>query len=239
MGLQQGFTKFSCFICEWSSRATDLHYIQKDWPPRMCLTPGKMNVNNTPLISPEKIILPALHIKLGIVKQLVKAMDTNKPAFTYLREKFPRLSEAKIKEGIFVGPQIRDIFKDPKFENLLDYDDKQVWDAVCQVCTNFLGNVRSEYYEDLVHDMLALYQKFGCRMSLKLHFLDSHLDFFPANCGKFSDEHGERFHQDMSVIEQRYQGMWSASMLADYCWMIFRDNPDVEYKRKSKRTRQA
>ncbi|GBM61396.1 hypothetical protein AVEN_70760-1 [Araneus ventricosus] len=194
---------------------------------------------NIPLVSPKENILPAIHIKLGIMKQLVKAMDTNKATFTYLREKFPRLSKAKIKEGIFVGPKIRDIFKDTEFENLLDYDEKQVWDAVSQVCTNFLRNIRSEYYEDLVHDMLARYQKFGCRMFLKLHFPDSHLDFFPANCGEFSVEHGERLHQDMSVIEQSYQGMLSVFMLADFCRMIFRHNPHVEYKLKSKRTRHS
>jgi len=28
-------------------------------------------------------------------------------------------------------------------------------------------------------------------MSLKIHFLHSHLDFFPSNLGDFSDEHGE------------------------------------------------
>ncbi len=99
------------------------------------------------------------------MKQLVKVMDTDKPAFAYMRTKFPRLSEAKIKEGIFVSPQVRDIFKDSKFENVLNHDEKQVWDSVCQVCTNFLGNIRSKYHEDLVNEMLALYQKFGCRMS--------------------------------------------------------------------------
>jgi len=36
-------------------------------------------------------------------------------------------------------------------------------------------------------------------MSLKIHFLHSHLDFFPSNLGDFSDEHGERFHQDISA----------------------------------------
>ena len=30
-------------------------------------------------------------------------------------------------------------------------------------------------------------------MSLKIHMLHSHLDFFPDNCGMFSDEYGERF----------------------------------------------
>jgi hypothetical protein len=40
----------------------------------------------------------------------------------------------------------------------------------------------------------------GCNMSLKIHFLESHLDFFPENLGEVSDEHGERFHQDRFSI---------------------------------------
>lgn len=54
-------------------------------------------------------------------------------------------------------------------------------------------------------------------MSLKIHFLDSHLDFFPENLGAISDEHGERFHQDIMQIEKRYNGKLSAAMLADFC----------------------
>lgn len=57
-------------------------------------------------------------------------------------------------------------------------------------------------------------------MSLNLHFLHSHLDFFPANLGDVSDEHGECFHQDISVIEKLYQGKDLCAMLADYCWTL-------------------
>jgi hypothetical protein len=39
------------------------------------------------------------------------------------------------------------------------------------------------------------------------------MDFFPDNMGSVSDEHGERFHQDISVMEKRYKGKWSAAML--------------------------
>ena len=35
--------------------------------------------------------------------------------------------------------------------------------------------------------------------------LDSHLDFFAENLGTMSDEQGERFHQDIASMEQRYQ----------------------------------
>ena len=40
-------------------------------------------------------------------------------------------------------------------------------------------------------------------MSLKIHFLHSHLDFFPENLGDESDEHAERFHHQMKVRETR------------------------------------
>jgi hypothetical protein len=70
-------------------------------------------------------------------------------------------------------------------------------------------------------------------MFLKIHFLDSHLDFFPDNLGAVNDEHGERFHQDISALKKRYQGQRSASMLSDYCWTVKRDVPDAKYRRKS------
>ena len=69
-------------------------------------------------------------------------------------------------------------------------------------------------------------------MSLKINFLDSHLDFFPENLGVVSDEHGERFHQDISHIERRYNGKWSEAMLADFCWSIRRETPVENIKRK-------
>jgi hypothetical protein len=59
------------------------------------------------------------------------------------------------------------------------------------------------------------------------------LDFFPENLGEFSDEHGERFHEDIMAMEKRYQGKWTSSMLAEYCWTLKSDVPDVKYRRKT------
>lgn len=237
LGMQLGYTKFCCFICEWDSRARAFHYIRKDWTTRNLLEPGAKNVQNKPLVDPEKILLPPLHIKLGLMKNFVKAMKKDGEAFKYLREKFPRLSEAKVKEGIFVGPQIRELFRDRYFDEVLQGDEKAAWQSFKDVCSNFLGNKRAENYKELVDALLSSYKKLGCNMSLKIHFLHSHLDFFPNNCGAVSDEHGERFHQDISAMEKRYQGKWSPSMLADYCWTVTRDAPDVAYKRQAKRRR--
>jgi hypothetical protein len=114
-----------------------------------------------------------------------------------------------------VGPQIRKLFRDVMFNNLLQGNKKKAWDTFRLVSTNFLGNIRGEKYKELIEDMLSLYHKLGCNMSLKIHMLHSHLDFFPDNCGMVSDEHGECFHQEIATIKKRYQGKWSTSMLAD------------------------
>jgi len=59
---------------------------------RKSLEPGIMNVENQPLVDPSKILLPSMHLKLGLMKNFVKAMNQERAAFTYLREKFPILS---------------------------------------------------------------------------------------------------------------------------------------------------
>ena len=63
----------------------------------------------------------------------------------------------------------------------------------------------------------------GLQHGTRIHFLHSHLDFFPENYGAVSDEHGESFYQDISSIEQRFQGKWNCAMQADYCWTLARD----------------
>ncbi|UYV61015.1 hypothetical protein LAZ67_1003112 [Cordylochernes scorpioides] len=138
-------------------------------------------------------------------------------------------SEAKIKEGIFVGPQIRELQQDGNFQNSLNEVEAAAWNSFRKVCKIFLGSVKVENYRHIVNDLLLSYKALGCNMSLKIHFLHSHLDFFPDNLGAVSDEHGERFHQDISSMEKRYQGKWSPGMLADYCWTLKRDLPQANF----------
>jgi len=127
------------------------------------------------------------------MKNFVKAMDRNGSVFKYQAEKFPRLSEAKIKEGVFVGPQIHKLFRDDMFNILLQGNEKRAWNAFRLVSANFPGNIWAGNYKELIKDMLSLYHKLGCNMSLMIHMLHSHLDFFPDNCGMVNDGHGEIF----------------------------------------------
>jgi len=82
--LQQGLKKYCCFICEWDSRAQSLHYSRKDWPARKSLEPGIMNVENQPLVEPNKILLPSMPLNFGLMKNFVKTMNQEEAAFTYL-----------------------------------------------------------------------------------------------------------------------------------------------------------
>ena len=63
-------------------------------------------------------MFPPLHIKLGLMKQFVTALDKASAAFEYLLDIFPKLSEAKVKAGVFVGPQIKKIMQDEELEKL-------------------------------------------------------------------------------------------------------------------------
>ena len=75
LGQQGGYTKHPCFLCYWDNRATDQHWVKKDWPSRQDLAVGDKNIINEPLVNRDRIILPPLHIKLGLMKQFVKALD--------------------------------------------------------------------------------------------------------------------------------------------------------------------
>jgi hypothetical protein len=89
-------------------------------------------------------------------------------------------------------------------------------------------------YKETVRNMLDKLKHLGCNMSLKLHFLVSHLDYFPPNVGAVSEEQCERFHQDLKDVERRYQGCWDVNMMADYCWSIAYDDPSREDSRTSR-----
>ena len=97
----------------------------------------------------------------------------------------------------------------------------------------FSTKVKAANVKDLVENRLSAYKNLGERTSLKMHFLHSHLDFFPKNLGDVSDEHGQRFHQDIKVMESRYQGKFNPNMMGDYCWFLHREIPTI-HKRKAR-----
>jgi hypothetical protein len=61
-----------------------------------------------------------------------------------LREKFPKFSDAKLKEGIFIEGKIREIINDDLFEHLLMETEKSLWLMFKAVGIYFLGNVTAK-----------------------------------------------------------------------------------------------
>jgi len=52
--------------------------------------------------------------------------------------------------------------------------------------------------------------------------------------GAIPDEHGERFHQDISQTEKRYSVKWSPNILSAYYWSLTQETPTGENKRHKK-----
>ena len=103
---QVGFTKFPCYLYLWDSRNTSLHYKQKKWSPRCSNYILGHSVKQKSLMEPKKVLVLPLHIKLGLIKQFVKSFNPEDDTFKHIQELFLKLSEAKVKIGIFWGPKV-------------------------------------------------------------------------------------------------------------------------------------
>ena len=107
--------------------------------------------------------------------------------------------------------------QDSEFKECLSSKERKAWLSLKNVIPNFLDNHKSKHYKRHVNEMMTQFYGLKINISLKIHFIHSHLDFFLGKLESVSDEHGERFHQDIATIEKRYQGKWSTSSLVDYC----------------------
>lgn len=170
---QAGYTKYLCFLCLWDSIDRQNHWKQKNWPPRS-LVVGEKNVLRDTLVPPEKVLLPPFHIKLGLMKQFVKALPKDSECLKYLGSRFPGLKETKLKEGFFVGPDIRKLISNKDFISSMTPTQKEAWVAFTVVIKNCLGDQKDPNYKEMVETMLKAFHKLGCSMSLKVNFLNSH-----------------------------------------------------------------
>lgn len=101
----------------------------KKWPLREKYIPGAKNVAHQALVDNANIYLPPFHVKLAIIKQFVKAMSIDGEGLKYLIHKFHRMKEAKRKDGIFFGLQIKQLFLDPTLQNKRNAFEKILWNS--------------------------------------------------------------------------------------------------------------
>jgi hypothetical protein len=197
--------------------------------------PSVRKILHTRLVAASKVVLPPLHIELGVMEQFVKALNEAGDCFKYICKKFTALTKAALKEGIFICPDITKAFSDATFESTMFATERAAWQAFRDAATKFLGNRKDSYYTNIVNKMLEAFKDLGCNMSLKFHFLHSHLDYFAENLGFLSEGQGERFHKDVKEIKRRYQGTCDINVLADYCWLPKREVPAYTYRKKGAR----
>ena len=94
--------------------------MRRYWPARESYLTGVANIKNVSLVDTQNILLAPFHVKLGMIKNFVKAMGkSNLNRFAFLCKNFPSIRQPKLLEGIFVGSQIREVPKDPQCEKSL------------------------------------------------------------------------------------------------------------------------
>jgi len=86
--------------------------------------PGFKNVSAISLVDPNKIFLPPLHIKLGLMKNVVKALNKFSGGYKHLHMLFPKIGVAKLNKWIFVCPDLRkfiNLYHQNKIENKINF----------------------------------------------------------------------------------------------------------------------
>ena len=109
------------------------------------------------MVDRDNIILPLLRIKLGCMKQCVKARDVSGRCFKYFRSKFAYLSDTKVEGGIFTGPEIKKLMKDKEFVKKMNKNERDGWESFISVCNNFLGIHKDPNYKKIVDKMLKFF----------------------------------------------------------------------------------
>jgi hypothetical protein len=107
-------------------------------------------------------------------------MDQSSAGYMYLKNKFPRISDATIKEGIFVGPQTTELIQEVKFGYKLCEVEKVAWKSFKKVTTIFFwksyGKKTNVIWWLILYSLL---QSYGVLYVLKGAFLRLTLRLIP------------------------------------------------------------
>jgi len=217
MGLKSGYAKYPCFYCMFDSRQSVLDFNPTHtWPVRL-------EFPNEPLAPVEKIALPVLHIKLGLFQKYVKTLEKESYCFQFICRNIKK-SEAKLCNGVLTGPEIRYLMSLEDFPATMSDVEREAWFKLCDVARDVLGKHVTEDWKEKVDLLISALQAMGCRsVTNKMHLIFKHKDKFEGYLGNFSDEHGERLHKEMQVLEKRFGRNANKEMLAEYIWSVKRD----------------
>lgn len=237
VGRSGGRPTYPCHLCKWNSlrpKLSDFYNkseknvskIMRTSYSKYTGTKGtskeNFNIDNDALVSPDKILMPPLHIRLGMWQVLFQRLS-DKP-LKYIQKKFPK----KKRSDIFNGPEILKLCRDPEFfRSLTGENEIRAFNAFNDVSTYVLSSkVHSNLTnQELVDKLFDAYKQLGCTLTYKMHLLRSHLELFPPNIDDWSDQHGERFHQQLKTLEKRFVAQPHSSLLQRWCF----ENADFTY----------
>ena len=72
------------------------------------------------------------------------------------------------------------LIKNQAFTHSMTDVEKNACGAFVSVGRNFLGDRKLEDYKELVESLLENFHVLSCNLSIKMHFLNSHLEMFLA-----------------------------------------------------------
>lgn len=100
-GLMKGWPKYPCHICLFDSRFKK-PYEKLEWPRRMEYVVGEKSIEAEPLVPGDRIIIPPLHVKLGLMRIFIVAVLKIQPELmTVLKHIFSDKTDLKISCGVF------------------------------------------------------------------------------------------------------------------------------------------
>ena len=75
----------------------------------------------------------------------------------------------------------------------------------------------------------------GCKISLKIHILDAHLDEFKENMDAYCKKQGKPFIRTYWISNAVSKDKYNERMIGDYIWGLIRKN-DLQYCQKFRKT---
>ena len=81
-------------------------------------------------------------------------MNPEGKAFKHMQELIPKLSEAKVKSRIFVGPQVKRLMQSDSFLEKLSVVERRAWESFVSVVKGFLGNHEIPNFKYIVEELV-------------------------------------------------------------------------------------
>ena len=99
---------------------------------------------------------------------------------------------------------IKKLIKEFEFLNSVNDLELRAWASLFLLRKKLRWQSPSRKQQIISENLLKSLQNIRANISIKVHFVHSHLDKFSDDCGDVSNEQGERFHQDIEIMKDHH-----------------------------------